>query len=107
MPSRKRKQRLLRFSTEALTRENLALRPLRKMGDFLSPSVSCLSVKDSDSHHLSAAEGWLELDEPVAAACELENLAPAIQPIRWLSYSAVRFTWPRTDQIIPTPSLRL
>ena len=55
-------------------------------------------LEPPDSHHLLAAEGWLELGDSHAAAEELENIAPALHvhpavlEIRWL-ISATEGKW--------------
>lgn len=38
-----------------------------------------MKFSDTDERHLRAAEGWLDLDEPVEAAKELENLSETIR----------------------------
>jgi len=39
-----------------------------------------VTLSEADEHHMRAAEGWLDLDEPVQAAAELEKVdSKAIQ----------------------------
>ena len=40
------------------------------------PPAKPAPLEPPDSHHLSAAEGWLELGNPTEAAAELELVAP-------------------------------
>jgi len=49
-----------------------------------------------DIHHLTAAEGWIELGSPVEANAELENIAPelrahpAVLDLRWHIYAHLK-----------------
>jgi tetratricopeptide (TPR) repeat protein len=50
-------------------------------------------LEPPDSHHLNAAQGWLELGNGIEANAELENIAPALRThplvleMRWQIYA--------------------
>jgi hypothetical protein len=64
-------------------------------------------LEPPDSHHLSAAEGWLELSNPQEAQAELERIIPeqrghpAVLSMRWQVYAAAN-KWEDAFQIALT-----
>jgi hypothetical protein len=53
-------------------------------------------LQPPDSTHLQAAEGWLELGNPLEANEELEKITPELRPqpdvlrVRWQIYAAAK-----------------
>src|SRR5712672_3622014 len=83
-------------STVGLDQSQTKGRAVRQRDFGKSMAVTMKALPEPDSHHLSAAQGWLGLGNCFEANAELENISPQLRThpdvldVHWQIYAAAK-----------------